>query len=347
MERHRLTATGPEVGLIGLGTEHIESASATLEAILRAAVDMGSNYVDLLYIEEDYWRTYGAVYRAFRPHLVVAAHWGGGAEYDLDYCRRTFAQVLSSVGNDYVEVAMMTMIDDGPRAQAPWREASLEHLCRLQERGHVGLIGGSAHDPLIAAEAVRAGLLDVLMFPVNLLAHDSPPYDALFQACTEHDVALVAMKPYNGGTFFMANGQPTGITPSQCLHYLASLPAVTTTVPGPRTLAEWQATLHYLEARPEECEYGPLLRGELQTRLAGQCVCCEHCLPCPEGIDVGWVIRYVDVAQGGHVDRLREEYQRFSAKASDCTQCGICLERCPFDVDIMAKLEEAVALFES
>ena len=34
-------------------------------------------------------------------------------------------------------------------------------------------------------------------------------------------------------------------------------------------------------------------------------------------------------------------------KASACVECGACVARCPFDVDIMAKLEEAVQLFET
>ena len=63
----------------------------------------------------------------------------------------------------------------------------------------------------------------------------------------EHGVSLVAMKPYHGGTLFWANGQPTGLTPAQCLHYVFSLP-VATAVPGPKTLEEWQATLRAAEA---------------------------------------------------------------------------------------------------
>jgi predicted aldo/keto reductase-like oxidoreductase len=27
-------------------------------------------------------------------------------------------------------------------------------------------------------------------------------------------------------------------------------------------------------------------------------------------------------------------------------ECGVCVERCPFDVEILAKMNEAVALFE-
>ena len=34
-------------------------------------------------------------------------------------------------------------------------------------------------------------------------------------------------------------------------------------------------------------------------------------------------------------------------KASACVECGLCVERCPFDVDIMAKLAEAAAMFEA
>jgi predicted aldo/keto reductase-like oxidoreductase len=55
----------------------------------------------------------------------------------------------------------------------------------------------------------------------------------------------------------------------------------------------------------------------------------QHCLPCPEGIE-----------------QIKEWYAEFPVKASACVECGVCMERCPFDVDIIAKMREAVALFE-
>ena len=292
MERRQLGKTGPEVGVIGLGTEHLERSVETMEAVLRAAVEAGADYVDLLYVETDYWETYGTLYRRYRDNLVLAAHWGGGPRYDLDYCQSTFDNILANVGN--VEVAMMTMIDDGDRAGKAWREASLEHLRRYQEQGRVGLIGGSAHDPAIAREAVRSGLLDVLMFPINMLGHDDEPTKKLVQACVEHGVSLVAMKAYHGGTLFWANGQPTGITPAQCLHYVFSQP-VATAVPGPKNLDEWQATLRAAKASDQEKDFSPVL-GNLRDLLKGQCTYCHHCLPCPEGIEIGWVIWQVDLS---------------------------------------------------
>lgn len=81
--------------------------------------------------------------------------------------------------------------------------------------------------------------------------------------------------------------------------------------------------------------------------LAGQCVYCQHCLPYPDGIEVGWIIWHVDQARGGNVDQIREWYAEFRVKASECVECGICVERCPFGADIMSKFREAVALFET
>lgn len=344
MEYRRLGRTGVEVGAIGLGTEHIERDAETLDTILRMAVEAGVNYVDLLYIEPEYWEAYGPVVRPYRQDLVVAAHWGGGAEYGLDYCRRTFENVLRSVGNDYVDVAMMTMIDDGARTGGAWREASLAHLRRLQEQGHVGYIGGSAHMPQLAREAAEAGWLDVLMFPVNMVGHGAAPEEALHRACVAHEVGLVAMKPYHGGTLFWAHGLPSGITPAQCLSYTLSCP-VSTTVPGPKTAAEWASTLGYLEATEAERAHGPIV-ADLAEIMAGQCVYCHHCLPCPEGIEIGWLLWLVDRAHEGVTEALQREYDGWAHAASECVGCGICLERCPFGVDIMGKLEEAASVFE-
>ena len=345
MEHRNLGKAGLEVGVVGLGTEHLERNQETMAGVLGAAVDAGVSYVDLLYLEPDYWDAYGRLFRAYRDKLVLAAHWGSGPEYDLDFCRRTFASVLSRVGNDHVEVAMMTMIDDGERKGSAWREASLEVLHRYQEQGRVDLIGGSAHDPVIALQAVNSGLVDVLMFPLNMIGQGNDKEGALVEACVRHGVSLVAMKPYHGGTLLSIDGRPTGITPSQCLGYVFSLP-VATAVPGPKTLAEWKATLRYAQASDEEKDYHPALDA-LYDRLAGHCVYCHHCLPCPEGIEVGWLLWCVDMAHGGDVNEVRKWYAEYPVKASACVDCGICVERCPFGVDIMAKLREAVALFEA
>ena len=47
------------------------------------------------------------------------------------------------------------------------------------------------------------------------------------------------------------------------------------------------------------------------------------------------------------IEQVKEWYAGFPVKTSACVECGVCVERCPFDVDILAKMREAAALFEA
>ena len=44
---------------------------------------------------------------------------------------------------------------------------------------------------------------------------------------------------------------------------------------------------------------------------------------------------------------FREMYDADPARGSDCIECGLCLERCPFDVDIIAKMQREAEVFGS
>jgi predicted aldo/keto reductase-like oxidoreductase len=55
----------------------------------------------------------------------------------------------------------------------------------------------------------------------------------------------------------------------------------------------------------------------------------------------------LDVAQQRLTDALQAAYDALPARASDCVQCDACVERCPFGVDVIARMEQAVELFGS
>ena len=349
MEYRKLGRTGLDVGVIGLGTEHLEQTKETMEAVLRIAVGAGVNYIDVLYSNPEadaaFWDNIGPELRRYRDKLVLTAHWGPSDMYrDPAECQRCLESALKRVGNDYFEVVMLTVVDSEETWNG-WAQESLERLLPYKAQRRVGHIGLSGHTAPIAIKAVQSGLIDVLMYPINLLGHDDEEVRALYQACEEQDVGLVAMKPYHGGTLLFANGKPSGITPAQCLHYVLAQP-LSTTVPGARNAEELRATLHYLEATEEEKNYSSI-PANIHDYLAGQCVYCHHCLPCPQDIQIGWMIWLADYAQRGVTDELRGWYSSHPVKASDCIECGECVERCPFGVDVIAKMRETVELFES
>ena len=344
MEYRKLGKSGLDVGVIGLGTEHIEKKKETMEAILRTAVEAGVNYIDLLYTAPDYWEQYGALFKAYRDKLVCAVHWNAADCHDAAPSQRNFDNILKHLGNDHAEVGLITMIES-EKDWKGWAQEFIEHLQRYKEQGRIDAIGMSGHSASAALTVVSSGLIDVLMFPINMLGHDHEDEKLLRQACVERGVGLVAMKPYHGSTLFFVEGRPSGITAAHCLSYVFSLP-VSTAVPGPKNVAELCSTLHYLEATEEEKDYRSIL-ANLPHIMAGQCVYCHHCLPCPEGIEIGWLIWLLDYARGGVTDELKGWYAGHKVKASACTECGECVERCPFDVDILAKMRRAVELFEA
>ena len=351
MEFRTLGKTGLQVSVLGLGTEHLEQNQETMEDVIRTAVEAGVNYVDLLYPDREgataFWDNVAPLLRTCREDLVLAAHIGRGPGRggDLDGAQRWLDQILARVGNRYAEVVIVATIDTEEQWNQ-WGRPAAERLMRYGEEGRIGHIGMSGHFAGTALKAVHSGLLDVLMYGINLVHHDNATTAALLDACWERDVGVVAMKPFWGGALLCYNGRPTSITPVQCLAYTLSRP-VATTVAGVKNGDELRAARRYLEASEQERDWRSAIP-LMHRGLAGHCVRCGHCLPCPADVDIGETILLVGLSTWDGVnDWLRSQYGKLPTRASACIECGVCTERCLFAVDVIAKMHRAVELYES
>ena len=141
---------------------------------------------------------------------------------------------------------------------------------------------------------IKDNHIDVLMFPINLAWDFMPGRKEVFQSCVSQNVGLVAMKPFAGGRLSQQENSNT-ISPAKCINYVLTQPGVSTTVPGVKNVKQLRAALHFLEASNEERDFSSIII-EFQQDLKGNCVYCNHCLPCPVGIDIGQIIQMVDKA---------------------------------------------------
>ncbi len=116
-------------------------------------------------------------------------------------------------------------------------------------------------------------------------------------------------------------------------------------MPGVKNEAELAAALHTLEAGDEERDFSGLL-ASFGRYVEGECTYCNHCLPCPEVIDIGQVNRLLDLAESGLTSSLRTAYAALPVKASACTECGACTKRCPFGVEAVGRMQRAIEVFE-
>ena len=370
MEYRKLGKTGFDVSMIGLGTEYLNGVPReTVVSVVREATDKGVNYIDLFFSHAEIRDNVGIALEDRRDKVLLAAHLGSaeknGQYYkttDREVSEKFFLDFLTRLHTDYVDVLMLHNIDS-EEEYGKALENLMDLALRFQKEGKARFIGLSGHNPPVAMKAVKNDHIDVLMYPVNFTGDAMPGRKELLSTCVNEGVGLVAMKPYAGGkllqkvkSIYLEHYQtgwkkyqkdiPASITPVQCVSYALSQIGVSTIVPGVKNLDELGDALRFLDATDEEKDYSAIIE-YFQEYSEGECVYCNHCLPCPSVIDIGRTIRLLETAQYAISDELRADYDGLSSKASDCIECGSCMERCPFGVDVVSKMKQAVELFES
>jgi hypothetical protein len=244
-----------------------------------------------------------------------------------------------------------------------------DYAQRLKQNGDIGHIGFSSHNYVTAKKAVETGLPEVMMFSTNLafdigfsdLDASAPKKSgaesrslntdrtSLYTLCEQKNVGINVMKALGAGKLISAEHTPFSkpMTIDQCTHYALSRPAVFSVLPGCQSRKQIEDFIAYLDASDEDKDYAPFL-DELKNDFKGQCVYCNHCLPCPAGIDVAAVTRYLDIARLDEKNippSVISHYGSLINSGADCTACGNCEKRCPFGVEIIKNMKKASEIF--
>lgn len=366
MEYRELGRTGLLVSAVSLGTEHL--LGVPREQILKTfalALDRGVNYFDLFPSQQVFRDTVSVALRGRRQELHIAAHLGAvlrGDQYsktrDPLVARQFYDDFLMRLRTDHADVLFLHSSDGQEDYDRIFGHEGLFECARsLKAQGKTRFIGFSGHTVSTAMQAVERGDIDVLMFPINLASHAVPGKKELLRACARTGVGVVGMKPFAGGRllsqsssislehwhsggsgYSLAKAHP--IPPVPCISYCLSQPGVSAVVPGCESPAELAGTLAYLDASGREKDFASLLGAFGQYR-AGECVYCNHCLPCPVEIDIAAAMHLSDAAlRGEGLDRhqLREPSRPLKGDPADCTECGACVRRCPFGVDVVVRM---------
>lgn len=382
MDYRTLGRTGLQVSVIGLGSEaFVNKGDAFAQEMIDAALEAGVNYFDL-YNPEPYIRdSFGKAMNGRRGKFILQAHlcsaWIDG-QYkrtrDMDEVKASFADLFARLGTGYIDVGMIHYVDEQADFDQVFGGPVLQFAKEQLAAGKIRHLGMSTHNPRIAIQAVKSGLIDVVMFSVNpaydilppsedintlfkaetyqapdVLSSTDPERQALYSLCESQGVALTVMKPYGGGALLKAEESPFGaaMAVTQCLHYCLTRPGVATVLAGAQDIGELMQAVAYCEAPDEEKDYAALLSSCPAHPFMDKCMYCGHCAPCTVGIDIATVNKFADLceAQGLVPETVREHYAALPHKAGDCIACGACEGRCPFGVKIVAHMEKAKGFF--
>ncbi len=279
--------------------------------------------------------------------------------------------MLKNLNTDYIDIGMIHYVDSLKTWKQIVEGEIMEYALELKKQGKINHIGLSSHNPIVALEAVNSGLIEVLMFSVNpcydLLPGDEdvetlwaessyqkplfnldPQREKLYETCQRLGVGITVMKVFGGGDL-LSNYSPAGkaMMPSQCIHYALTRPAVATVFSGVRSIEDLKKSLYYESAKEEEKDYATIFSTFDKISWQGHCMYCGHCAPCPKGIDIASVTKFLNLAkaQGEIPETVFQHYMALDVKAGDCIACGACEKRCPFGVSIIENMKQAKVLF--
>ncbi|MFC1938033.1 4Fe-4S dicluster domain-containing protein, partial [Chloroflexota bacterium] len=177
---------------------------------------------------------------------------------------------------------------------------------------------------------------ETIMFGLNCIIPEAA--DELLTLTREHDVAFIAMKAMAGGVLD---------NPAIAFKYLFQFPDILM-LAGVQSVEEIDEIMEVFDGpRPlteaDEAEI-QRLRQELGTRF---CRRCEYCQPCTVEIPISQVIMFRTALKRLPPARLFSGNRAdVMARAADCTECGDCEERCPYNLPIREMIKENLALFE-
>lgn len=371
MQYRNLGKTGLKVSEISLGTEYLLDVSQDqASSIIKYAVDSGINYFDLFWPQAQFRDKMGKAFAGMRNKVMLAAHLGSTLAADGQYEKTRdmersnifFDDFLKRYHTDYADVLFLHNSDGQEDYDEIFKPGGFyDRAITLKKEGKARLIAFSGHTVSTSLQAVESGKIDILMFPINLASHAVDGKRQLLAACATHNVGLVVMKPFAGGKLLaespemdLVNWQSAGgemkvrksqpITPIQCLSYVLSQQGVSAAVPGCKSVDEVKSCLKYFEAGDSVKDFSSVLT-QFQQFRKGECVYCNHCLPCPANINIGEMSRFLDRGEAGMTTELRSDYQKTSPNAGDCLECGDCTSRCPFGVDMIPRMKKTAGLF--
>ena len=359
MRYRKHAKTGDRISEIGLGSAYLYKA-VHHEAIatLRAAYEGGINYYDLAAGDGKAFTLWGEALADVRKQVLYQIHFGAdysngtyGWSLNLETVKRSVDWQLRELKTDYIDYGFIHCQDEKADWKTYQKNGIYRYIRSLQEQGVVRHLGLSSHTPAVIRQILDEISVDMLMFSVN------PAYDyghgefanggvsersEVYTRCQREGIGISVMKPFSGGQLLDAAQSPFGqaLTAYQCIRYALDKPGVMTVLPGAQSVAEVKTLLTYEQASEEETDYS-VIASFAPVEATGKCVYCNHCKPCPQGLDIGLINKYYDLARAG--DKLAAEHYRTLAKtAGDCIHCGHCDRRCPFGVmqsDRMREIE--------
>ena len=287
--------------------------------ILRAAYDGGFRFFDTARAYSNSEEKMGIAFDGMRDKIIIASKTQATTPEKFWEDLNTSLKLLRT---DHIDIYQFHCV------QQCWRPGDgtgmYECMLEAKAKGMIRHIGVTAHKVGVAEELVESGLYETLQFPFNYLSTDREK--ALVKRCKEKNIGFIAMKGLSGG--LLTNSKA-------CMAFMTEYDNVLPIwgIQRENELKEW---VSYFQDTPVlDDDMRALIEKDKRELQGGFCRGCGYCMPCTVGITINQCARISQmVRRAPSADWLNDYWQDEMEKIENCVECGLCMTKCPYELNI-------------
>ena len=329
MKRVKLGKTGLEINRLGFGGIPIQRVSEeqAVETVLYA-IEQGVDFIDTARAYTTSETRIGKALAQTDRKVILATK---SHEKTSDTIRKDLETSLKELQTDYIDLYQCHFVRDREDYQniiSP--KGALTGLLSAKEEGLIGHVGLTSHSQDLLEHVVEDGVFETIMTCFSFLEFAAE--EKLIPMAREKGIGVIAMKPFSGG--FIDN-------PALALKYVLSQPDVLV-IPGVETEdlfeTNWQIFQGNHELSDGEKKEIKEIRKQYDKIF---CRRCDYCQPCSEEIPIQIILGMKSLVKRSGMQFFDSERMKIALeKASNCSECGDCMERCPYDLPIPDLIKE-------
>ena len=302
--------------------------------VLQHGLERGITFFDTANAYRDSEEKIGIAFTGKRDNVVLASKTlCRGAEEALGQLENC----LKMLRTDHIDLYQLHQIAQ----EKDWQEVTgpsgaLEAIMKAKAAGKVRYVGVTSHNLEMALKMVRTGLFDTIQFPFNLIEEGAK--NELLAASREMGMGFICMKPFGGGVIDNA---------AVAFKYLRDHSHVIA-VPGFESCGQVDEVISLYSEENVIYEQDLLIMQQYRSELGKRfCRRCEYCQPCPQGVMITPAMGYPIVASRMSPPVAVEFCKNSIESVLLCTECGACMDRCPYELPIVDILKANYSLYEN
>ena len=331
MKRITLGNTGMEVVRLGFGGIPIQRIKETqaVEVVLHA-LEKGIDFIDTSRMYTTSESRIGKALKETDKKVIVATK---SFSRSADGIQKDIETSLKELQLDYIDLYQCHGISTEEEYRlVTSREGALSGLHKAREQGLIGHIGITGHNLDFLEKVLDDDLFETIMICFSFL--EPAAKERVIPKALEKHVGIIAMKPFSGGVIE---------SPEVALKWALSFPDILVLVGvEEKGLIDqnWKIFQGGYGMTDRERQELQRISKEFDKRF---CRRCDYCQPCPVEIPIQFALGMRSLVKRMGPAMLQSPmFQKIWEKALNCTECGDCMERCPYDLPIPDMIKDNI-----